>query len=228
VRKKAVVLLSGGIDSATTLALAKQQGFNLYALTVDYGQRHRIEVEAARRIARSLAVNEHKVVNLDLAAIGGSALTGDAKVPKSRSKEQIGKEIPVTYVPGRNTIFLALALSWAEAIGASDLFIGATAIDYSGYPDCRPEYIEAFQKLANLGTKAGVEGRPIRIRAPFVNMPKSEIIKKGIALGLDYSLTHSCYDPTGDGRACGECDSCLFRKKAFAEAGVKDPTGYAG
>jgi len=227
VQKKAVVLLSGGIDSSTVLALAKQEGFDLYALTIHYGQRHGIEVEAARAIARAMSVKEHKVIAVDLRAIGGSALTGDAEVPKSRSVDEIAGKIPVTYVPGRNTIFLALALSWAEAIGASDVFIGATAVDYSGYPDCRPEYIEAFQRLADLGTKTGVEGKPISIRAPFVNTPKSDIVQRGDALGVDYSLTHSCYDPTEDAKACGKCDSCLFRKKAFTEAEVKDPTLYA-
>ncbi len=220
-------MLSGGIDSATTLALAKEEGFDPYALTIEYGQRHRIEVDAACEIARSLAVQKHKIIHVDLTEIGASALTNKAEVPKSRPEEEIGEHIPVTYVPGRNTIFLALALAWAEAIGASDVFIGATAVDYSGYPDCRPEYIEAFQRLANLGTKAGVEGKPIRVRAPFVNTAKSEIIKRGIALGLDYSMTHSCYDPTEDGKACGNCDSCILRRKAFAEASVKDPTSYA-
>ncbi len=220
--KKAVVLLSGGIDSSTTLALARSEGFDVFALTIDYGQRHRAELEAARKVAKFISVKEHKIVRLDLTSFGGSALTSNMEVPKSRTAQEIAHGIPVTYVPGRNTIFLALALAWAEAIGATDVFIGATAIDYSGYPDCRPEFIEAFQKLADIGTKAGVEGKPIHIRAPFINTRKSDIIKKGAALGLDYSLTHSCYDPANDGKACGTCDSCLLRKKAFAEAGLKD------
>jgi len=224
---KAVVLLSGGIDSATALALARDEGFEVYALTIDYGQRHRVELEAARRVARSLSANEHKVITAALRAVGGSALTSDVDVPKSETAGEIGEAIPATYVPGRNTVFLALALSWAEAIGATDVFIGVTAVDYSGYPDCRPDYIEAVQRLSDLGTKAGVEGTPIKVRAPFVNVPKSQIIRTGLRLGVDYSLTHSCYDPTRDGKACGKCDSCHFRKKAFAEAGVKDPTVYA-
>jgi 7-cyano-7-deazaguanine synthase len=226
VPEKAVVLLSGGIDSATTLAVAVAEGYEVFALTIDYGQRHRCEIEAARKVARSLSVKEHKIISLDLRNIGGSALT--MEVPKSRTASEICESIPVTYVPGRNTIFLALALSWAEALGASTVFFGATAIDYSGYPDCRPEYVKAFQKLADLATKTGVEGKPIRIEAPFINTPKSGIIKRGVELGVDYSLTHSCYDPTEDEKACGRCDSCLFRKRAFAEAGVTDPTAYAG
>lgn len=228
VTERAVVLLSGGIDSTTTAALAMSQGFEVFALTIDYGQRHRCEIEAARRVARSLSVKEHKIISLDLRTIGGSALTGDIEVPKSKSIEEIGSDIPLTYVPGRNTIFLSLALSWAEVLGAAAVFFGATAIDYSGYPDCRPEYVAAFQKLADLATKAGVKGKPIHIEAPFINTPKSGIIRRGIELGVDYSLTHSCYDPSGDGKACGNCDSCLFRKRAFAEAGVPDPTAYAG
>lgn len=227
-REKAVVLLSGGIDSATTAALAVSQGYEVFALTIDYGQRHRCEIESARNVARSLSLKEHKIISLDLRTIGGSALTGEIEVPKATPLEEIGGEIPVTYVPGRNTIFLSLALSWAEALGAPAVFFGATAVDYSGYPDCRPEYVEAFQKLANLATKAGIEGKPIRIEAPFINTPKSSIINRGIGLGVDYSLTHSCYDPTEDGKACGNCDSCLLRKRAFCEAGVPDPTAYAG
>lgn len=228
--KRAVVLLSGGIDSATALALARAEGFEVYALTVDYGQRHRAELEAAKRVAKSLSAKEHKVITVDLGGFGGSALTGHMEVPKSEkavSLEQQGEEIPATYVPARNTVFLSLALSWAEAVGATDVFIGATAVDYSGYPDCRPEYIEAFQKMAELGTKAGADGKPIRIRAPFVRVPKRHIITTGLRLGVDYSLTHSCYDPAADGKACGKCDSCHFRKKAFAEAGLNDPTIYA-
>lgn len=238
--KKAVVLLSGGIDSTTAMALAGAEGFEVYALTIDYGQRHRAELDAARRVARSLSAKEHKIISVDLRAVGGSALTSDMDVPKSGIGDRVSgrdrkpqtrtpkpQEIPVTYVPGRNTVLLALALSWAEAIGATAVFIGVTAVDYSGYPDCRPEYIEAFQRVADLGTKAGVEGKPITIRAPFVNVPKSGIIRRGLRLGVDYSLTHSCYDPADDGKACGKCDSCHFRRKAFAEAGVKDPTVYA-
>ncbi len=225
--KKAVVLLSGGIDSTTALALARAEGFDVYALTIDYGQRHKAELEAARRVARSLLAKEHKIIRVDLRAVGGSALTSDMDVPKSEQMNQRRVGIPATYVPARNTVFLAVALSWAEAIGATDLFIGATAVDYSGYPDCRPEYIEAFQRVADLGTKAGVEGKPIKVRAPFVNVPKSRIIRTGEELGVDYSLTHSCYDPTEEGKACGRCDSCHFRRKAFAEAGVKDSTVYA-
>ncbi len=223
---KAVILLSGGIDSATALALARSEGFELYALTIDYGQRHRIEIQSAKKVAASLSVKEHKIIKIDLHSIGCSALTSDIEVPKSATDIRPGKEIPVTYVPARNTIFLALALAWAEAIHATDIFIGATAVDYSGYPDCRPEFIECFQKLAQLATKTGVEGKPINIRAPFVNSPKSDIIKKGSALAVDYSLTHSCYDPTNDGKACGNCDSCFFRKRAFADAGLQDPTVY--
>lgn len=225
--KKAVVLLSGGIDSTTVLALAKEEGFEVYALTIDYGQRHRVELDAARKVAQSLGVREHKILRLDLRSLGGrSALTSDTGVPKSEKEDAIGEAIPVTYVPGRNTIFLAVGLAWAEAIGAGDLFIGVTAVDYSGYPDCRPEYIEAFQRVADLGTKVGVEGKPIRIRAPLVNSPKREIIRKGSALGVDYSLTHSCYDPSEEGAACGKCESCVLRKKAFADAGIADPTKY--
>jgi 7-cyano-7-deazaguanine synthase len=225
--KKAVVLLSGGIDSTTTLALASAEGFEVYALTIDYGQRHRAELDAARKVATSLSAKEHKIISVDLRTVGGSALTSDMDVPKSQNFNETSRGIPVTYVPGRNTLFLALALSWGEAVGATAVFIGATAVDYSGYPDCRPEYIQAFQRVADLGTKAGTEGKPIRIRAPFVKVPKSEIIRRGLRLGVDYSLTHSCYDPADDGTACGKCDSCHFRRKAFAEAGVKDPTLYA-
>jgi 7-cyano-7-deazaguanine synthase len=227
VPRKAVVLLSGGIDSATTMALAASEGFEVYALTIDYGQKHRVELDAARKVAASLSAKEHKIVAVDLRAFGGSALTSDVRVPKSRRMDRTRKGIPVTYVPGRNTVFLALALSWAEALGAADVFIGVTAVDYSGYPDCRPEYIDAFQKVADLGTKAGVEGRPMKVRAPFVNAPKSRIIAAGVELGVDYSLTHSCYDPSDDGKACGRCESCHLRKRAFAEARVTDPTDYA-
>ncbi len=224
--KKAVVLLSGGLDSATCLAVARDAGFSCHALSVDYGQRHGPELEAARRVARALGAVEHRVVRLDLRAFGGSALTDDIDVPHPGSVEAIGREIPVTYVPARNTIFLSLGLAWAEVLGAADLFIGANALDYSGYPDCRPAFLEAFERVANLGTKAGVEGRRFRIHAPLLRLTKAQIIRKGLDLGVDYALTLSCYDPDPRGRACGRCDSCLLRKKGFAEAGVPDPTPY--
>ena len=224
---KAVVLLSGGIDSATTLAIAQNMGFDIYALSFRYGQRHVIELEAAMRIAQSSNVAEHLIIDIDLRKIGGSALTADIAVPKSRSVEQMGKDIPVTYVPARNTIFLSYALAWAEVIGAGDIFIGVNVLDYSGYPDCRPEYIAAYEQMANLATKAGVEGRQkLKIHAPLIQMSKSQIIQKGIDLGVDYSLTHSCYDPQDSGEACGECDSCLLRLKGFKDAGVPDPVRY--
>ena len=224
---KAVVLLSGGIDSATILAIAKDRGFDLYALSFRYGQRHIIELEAAKRIALCNKVAEHLIIDIDLRRIGGSALTADIAVPKSRNVEQMGKNIPVTYVPARNTIFLSYALAWAEVIGADDIFIGVNALDYSGYPDCRPEYIAAYEQMANLATKAGVEsGKKLKINAPLIQMSKSQIIRKGIELGVDYSLTHSCYDPLPSGDACGECDSCLLRLKGFRDAGVKDPVRY--
>jgi 7-cyano-7-deazaguanine synthase len=224
---KAVVLLSGGIDSATTLAIAKDGGFDVYALSFRYGQRHIVELEAAKRVARCNKVAEHLIIDIDLRRIGGSALTADIAVPKSRSVEQMGKNIPVTYVPARNTIFLSYALAWAEVIEADDIFIGVNALDYSGYPDCRPEYIAAYEQMANLATKAGVEsGKKLKINAPLIQMSKSHIIRKGIELGVDYSLTHSCYDPLPSGEACGECDSCLLRLKGFRDAGVKDPVRY--
>lgn len=224
---KAVVLLSGGIDSATTLAIAQDRGFDVYALSFRYGQRHVVELEAAKRIALSNKVAEHLIIDIDMRRIGGSALTADIAVPKSRSMEQMGKDIPVTYVPARNTIFLSYALAWAEVIGAEDIFIGVNALDYSGYPDCRPEYITAYEQMANLATKAGVEGgRKLKINAPLIQMSKSQIIRKGIGLGVDYSLTHSCYDPLTSGEACGKCDSCLLRLKGFRNAGVKDPIRY--
>jgi 7-cyano-7-deazaguanine synthase len=224
---KAVVLLSGGIDSATTLAIAQNMRFDIYALSFRYGQRHVIELQAAMRIARSSNVAEHLIIDIDLRKIGGSALTADIAVPKSRSVEQMGKDIPVTYVPARNTIFLSYALAWAEVIGAGDIFIGVNVLDYSGYPDCRPEYIAAYEQMANLATKAGVEGRQkLKIHAPLIQMSKSQIIQKGIELGVDYSLTHSCYDPQDSGEACGECDSCLLRLKGFKDAGVPDPVRY--
>ncbi len=225
--KRAVVLLSGGIDSTTTLAIAIAEGYDAYALSFDYGQRHLIEVDAARRVADSLGANEHRVAKIDMRIFGGSALTDDIDVPKQPSETEIAHGIPLTYVPARNTIFLAYALSWAEVISASDIFLGVNAIDYSGYPDCRPEFIEAFETLANLGTKAGVEGRRFHIHTPLIKFSKAEIIRKAVELGVDLSLTHSCYDPTPEGLACGECDSCLLRLKGFREAGIKDPIRYA-
>jgi 7-cyano-7-deazaguanine synthase len=224
---KAVVLLSGGIDSTTTLAIAKNMGFAIYALSFRYGQRHEVELEAASLIARHFNTAEHLIVDIDLRRIGGSALTADIAVPKRRNVEQMGKDIPVTYVPARNTIFLSYALAWAETIKAFDIFIGVNALDYSGYPDCRPEYIEAYEKMANLATKAGVEGKQrIKINTPLIRMTKAQIIRKGIELGVDYSQTHSCYDPSAEGVACGECDSCLLRLKGFRDAGVGDPGRY--
>ena len=226
-KNKAIVLSSGGLDSTTAMAMAKEEGYEIYSLSFRYGQRHALELEAAQRVAKALGAKEHLVMDIDLARIGGSALTDDLDVPKARTDEEMRKGIPVTYVPGRNTIFLSYALAWAEVVGASDIFLGVNAIDYSGYPDCRPEYIEAFEHLANLGTKAGVEGQtPIRIRAPLMQMTKAQIIQKGMALGVDYRMTHSCYDPSVEGKACGYCDSCLLRKKGFREAGVPDPTDY--
>ncbi len=224
---KAVVLLSGGIDSATTLAIAGNEGFNVYALSFRYGQRHALELEAARRIAERFKVNQHLIVDIDLRKIGGSALTADINVPKNRGVEEMKKDIPVTYVPARNTIFLSYALAWAEVIGAGDIFIGVNVLDYSGYPDCRPEYIAAYEKMANLATRAGVEGKQqLKIHTPLIRMSKSEIIRKGIELSVDYSLTHSCYDPSSSGEACGECDSCILRLKGFLEAGLKDTVRY--
>jgi 7-cyano-7-deazaguanine synthase len=225
--KPAVVLLSGGIDSTTTLAIAIAEGYEVYALSFDYGQRHQIETEAARRIAHSLGAKEHRVAKIDLRIFGGSALTDEIDVPRKRSETQIAHGIPVTYVPARNTIFLSYALAWAEVISASDIFLGVNAIDYSGYPDCRPEFIEAFENLANLATKAGVEGRRFQIHTPLIKFSKADIIRKAAELGVDLSLTHSCYDPTPEGLACGECDSCLLRLKGFREAGFKDPIRYA-
>jgi 7-cyano-7-deazaguanine synthase len=225
--RPAVVLLSGGIDSTTTLAIAIAEGYETYALSFDYGQRHQIETEAARRVADSLGVKEHCIAKLDLGIFGGSALTTSIDVPKQRSEQEIADEIPVTYVPARNTIFLAYALAWAEVIQADDIFIGVNAIDYSGYPDCRPKFIEAFENLANVGTKAGVEGRRFQIHTPLIKRSKADIIRKAVDLSVDLSLTHSCYDPTPEGLACGECDSCLLRLKGFREAGVTDPIRYA-
>jgi 7-cyano-7-deazaguanine synthase len=225
--KPAVVLLSGGLDSTTTLAIAVADGYESYALSFDYGQRHRIEIEAARRGAKSLGAKEHRIAKIDLRVFGGSALTDDLDVPKQRSETEIARGIPVTYVPARNTIFLAYALSWAEVITANDIFIGVNAIDYSGYPDCRPEFIEAFENLANLGTKAGVDGRRFHIHTPLIKLSKGDIIRKAVELGVELSLTHSCYDPSPEALACGQCDSCLLRLKGFREAGLKDPIRYA-
>jgi 7-cyano-7-deazaguanine synthase len=225
--KRAIVLVSGGIDSTTTMAIAIAKGYEAYALSFDYGQRHQIETEAARRVANSLGAKEHRIAKIDLRVVGGSALTDNINVPKQRSQKEIAHGIPVTYVPARNTIFLAYALAWAEVIPASDIFLGVNAIDYSGYPDCRPEFIEAFETLANLGTKAGVEGSCFQIHTPLIKFSKAEIIRKAAEFGVDLSLTHSCYDPTPEGLACGECDSCLLRLKGFREAGLKDPICYA-
>jgi 7-cyano-7-deazaguanine synthase len=222
-RKKAVILYSGGLDSTTCMAIAKDEGYEPYAMSFAYGQRHRVELELARANARPMGALEHLVVEIDLRRMGGSALTAEIDVPK----EGVGTEIPVTYVPARNTIFLSFALGWAETLGAFDIFIGVNALDYSGYPDCRPEYIAAFEQLANLATKAGVEGSGrFTIHTPLIHLTKAEIIKKGLSLGVDYGRTHSCYDPTPDGRACGRCDSCRLRLKGFAEAGMTDPVEY--
>ena len=221
----AVVLLSGGLDSATVAALARREGFDVYAMSFRYGQRHEIELDAAARVAANVGAHEHRVVDIDLRAFGGSALTDDIAVPKGGVD---ATSIPVTYVPARNTIFLSFALAWAEVLGASDIFIGVNALDYSGYPDCRPAYLAAYEAMARLATKAGVEGTaPVHIHAPLVDMTKAEIIRCGVELGVDYGSTISCYDPTPDGRACAECDSCRVRQKGFAEAGVDDPTRYA-
>lgn len=231
--KPAVVLLSGGLDSATVLAIARSQGFAAHALSVRYGQRHVLEVERAGRVARALGAAQHKVIDVDLGAFGGSALTGAGRglgsaeraldIPKGRSESEIGKGIPPTYVPARNTIFLSLALAWAETLAASDIFIGANALDFSGYPDCRPDYIAAFERLANLATKAGAEGARFAVHAPLIAMTKADIVRKGLALGVDFALTSSCYDPGPNGNPCRECDSCFLRAKGFAEAGVRDP-----
>jgi 7-cyano-7-deazaguanine synthase len=225
---RAVVLLSGGIDSSTTLALARRGGYESFALTIDYGQRHRQELEAARRVAQSLGVAGQLTIRVDLRAFGASALTADVEVPKSREPSRMSSEIPSTYVPARNTIFLSLALAWAEVLDAGHIFIGANAVDFSGYPDCRPEYLEEFERLANVATKAAVEGRVrYRIHAPLLRMTKAEIIRAGSDAGVDFSLTHSCYDPATGGLACGACDSCLLRRRGFEEAGIPDPTRYA-
>jgi len=218
---RGVVLLSGGLDSATVVAMAREQGYDVYALTVLYGQRHAAEVDAAKRVAKALGVAEHRFVRVELDAIGGSALTDDIDVPKDRDESAMA-DIPVTYVPARNTVMLSVALGYAEVVGAQAIFVGVNAVDYSGYPDCRPEYVAAFEQLARLATKAGVEGGEMRILAPLIHLKKAEIIHEGLRLGVDYGLTHSCYDPV-DGRACGRCDSCLIRKRAFESLGMSDP-----
>jgi 7-cyano-7-deazaguanine synthase len=224
--RRAVVLLSGGLDSATTLAIARDAGYRCHAIAFDYGQRHRFELEASRRVATHLGAASFIVVPIDLRAFGGSALTSDLAVPKDRSPDDMEAGIPITYVPARNTVFLSLALGYAETLGARDLYIGVNAVDYSGYPDCRPEYIAAFEQLANLATKAGVEGDRWTVHAPLITLTKGAIIRRGVALGVDYGLTHSCYDPDPQGRACGRCDSCQLRLKGFAEAGLVDPAPY--
>ena len=226
-KRKAIVLLSGGLDSTTTLAVALDEGYEVYALTFRYGQRHEVEIEAARRIAAKFEVAQQVVAEIDLRAFGGSALTDDIDVPKGRATEEMSQGIPVTYVPARNTIFLSFALAWAEVLASSDIFLGVNALDYSGYPDCRPEYIAAFQRMAELATKVGVEGeQQLVIHTPLMSLTKAQIVKTGIELGVDYSLTVSCYDPSKDGAACGSCDACLLRLKGFAENGMSDPAKY--
>ena len=226
--KRALVLTSGGLDSTTVLAMTRDQGYQRYSLSFDYGQRHRFELQAAQRVAEAMGVTRHLVTRVDLKPIGGSALTAAITVPKARSQAQMTADIPVTYVPARNTIFLSYALAWAEVLGAWDLFIGVNAVDYSGYPDCRPEYIQAFETLANLATRAAVEGKGrFRIHTPLIDLTKAQIIQVGLALGVDYAMTHSCYDPSADGLACGSCDACLLRRNGFAAAGVADPTRYS-
>jgi 7-cyano-7-deazaguanine synthase len=226
-QKPAVVLLSGGLDSATVLAIARAEGYAAHALSFSYGQRHSIELEAARRVAAAQGAVPHRIATIDLRIFGGSALTADIDVPKDRGAEQMSHGIPITYVPARNTIFLSFALAWAEVLGSSDIFIGVNALDYSGYPDCRPEFIRAFEAMANLATKAGVEGaQRLRIHAPLISMTKAQIIRRGLELGVDYSLTSSCYDPAPDGSPCGGCDSCVLRRKGFRENGIDDPLRY--
>ena len=225
---RAVVLLSGGLDSAVTAAVARSLGFEWYALSVDYGQRHRHELDASRKVAKSLGARDHMVVGVDLSRIGGSALTADLPVPKDRAEDVMAEGIPITYVPARNTVLLSIGLGYAETLGAADLFVDVNAVDYSGYPDCRPEYLAAFEKLANLATKAGVESTlAFKVHAPLIDKTKAEIIRTGASLGVDFAQTHSCYDPDLEGRACGHCDSCRIRSKGFADAGVPDPTPYA-
>ena len=226
--KCAVVLLSGGIDSTTTMAIAQSDGFEICALSFDYGQRHKIELDAAKKIARQFNVKRHLIIEIPLRKIGGSALTSDIGVPKGLTIQKIGRKIPVTYVPARNTIFLSFALGFAEVTGAEDIYIGVNALDYSGYPDCRPEFVESFEKMANLATQKTVEGKMnIKIRTPLIKLTKAQIIRKGLEFGIDYSLTHSCYDPSDSGKACGSCESCVLRKRGFQEAGVLDPTVYS-
>jgi 7-cyano-7-deazaguanine synthase len=222
--RPAVVLVSGGLDSATVLAVAREEGYEPYALSFRYGQRHSVELDAARRVASALGAARHVIADIDLRVFGGSALTDDIDVPHHDSADELGDGIPVTYVPARNTVFLSFALAWAETLGSSDVFIGVNALDYSGYPDCRPEYIAAFEQMANLATKAGVEGRQrLKIHTPLIDLTKAQIIERGLALGVDYGLTHSCYDPDPAGRACGRCDSCLLRGRGFAQLGLEDP-----
>ncbi len=223
--KRAIVLVSGGLDSATTLAICANEGFDPYALSFDYGQRHAIEIWAAKRVANALGACQHQIAKIDLRIFGGSALTDDIAVPKNRPANE--HDVPITYVPARNTIFLSYALGWAEVLGARDIFIGVNAVDYSGYPDCRHEFLQAFENLAALATKAGIEGHRFRIHAPLLTMSKADIIRKGLSLGVDFSFTHSCYDPTSDGAACGECDSCRIRLAGFRDAGLADPLRYA-
>ncbi|MBN2295517.1 MAG: 7-cyano-7-deazaguanine synthase QueC [Pirellulales bacterium] len=226
--KAAVILLSGGLDSATVAAIARDEGYELYAMSVDYGQRHRFELEAAARVAKAVGARRHITVSVDLSSFGGSALTDRIDIPKDRSEETMSAEIPVTYVPARNTVLLSMALGYAEVVGAADIFLGVNAVDYSGYPDCRPEFLKAFEHLANLATKVGVEGTlRFRVRAPLLEMTKAQIIRRGTELGVDYSLTHTCYDPSGNGVSCGRCDACCLRLRGFAEAGLEDPLDYA-
>ncbi len=226
-KNKVVVLLSGGLDSSTVLAIAQAEGYETYALTFRYGQRHEAELEAARRIANQMNVKQHVIANIDLRIFGGSALTDNIDVPKDRSDDEMSDGIPITYVPARNTIFLSFALAWAEVLSVSDIFIGVNAVDYSGYPDCRPEYITAYENMANLATKAGVEGKQtLKIHTPLIHLSKADIIKTGIKLGVDYSITNTCYDPAPDGAACGKCDACVLRLKGFKEAGITDPIRY--
>jgi len=224
---RAVVLLSGGLDSTTCLAWAQRQGFECHTLAVDYGQRHRVELAAARKVSAALGAASHAQVSVDLRAIGGSALTADLEVPRDRDEQAMGADVPVTYVPARNTTLLALALGLAETLGSSDLVAGMNALDYSGYPDCRPEFVRAFEQVARLGTRAGIEGAPFRVHTPLMTLDKAGIVRLGLSLGVDYALTHSCYDPAPDGAACGHCDACQLRRKGFREAGVPDPTVYA-
>jgi len=225
-KRKAVVLLSGGLDSATAAAIAKSEDYDIYGMTFDYGQRHEFEIQTAERVAEMVGVKDHIICRIDLRAFGGSALTSDIAVPKHNSCEELGEGIPVTYVPARNTVFLSFALGWAETLGASDIFIGVNAVDYSGYPDCRPEFISAYQSMARLATKAGVEGSELTIHTPLISLTKGQIIARGLELGVDYSITNTCYDPSPEGHACGHCDACLLRLKGFEENGIPDPAPY--